>query len=463
MSVDLERRRKKDPFLSLSPIPDSMNGREHAAGNRWSAGEPNAATTADREEQHRHLLSAAPFRSSPPSTLLPHHPTAPPTSFTMSQDYDEFEFEYTKVSKSTRVINTPGTKKSQPTPSEPLNRLLYGKDLSEYANIPIDDLLNQLTEEELEELGNEVDPDDPHVPPSLRCKEQTKKAATGPLDRQKLLSYLKKYAMEQEDWPENKPFEIGTKRGKVWIPKETPRTAEDDDKIVLDLDEEQTLTGASDADLVDLAGILGLHSMMNQDQYYASITNKGQTGGAKFDSVVKAAQPKRVVPNLPDNDTDISKTTQQVIDNDPALKDLNWNNIKHIPRENFKKLFDGMKNNTNLERVSLSNTGLTDGPAQKLAEAIRENKNLLVVNVESNFISGAMIREIMKAINANQSVLEFRACNQRPQIMGNRVEMEVAKLVEQNHSLLRLGLNFDVPDARLRVVNKLQQNSDSSE
>ena len=254
-----------------------------------------------------------------------------------------------------------------------------------------------------------------------------------------------------------------TSTGKVYIPKETPRTSEDDDKIVLDLDEEQTLTGASDADLVDLAGILGLHSMMNQDQYYASITNKGQTGGAKFDSVVKSAKPKKMVPNLPDNDTDISKTTQQVIDNDPSLKDLNWNNIKHIPRDNFKKLFDGMKNNTNLERVSLSNTGLTDGPAQKLAEAIRENKNLLVVNVESNFISGAMIREIMKAINANQSVLEFRACNQRPQIMGNRVEMEVAKLVEQNHTLLRLGLNFDVPDARLRVVNKLQQNSDNSE
>lgn len=90
---------------------------------------------------------------------------------------------------------------------------MYGKDLSEYANIPIEDLLNQLTEEELEQLSNDVDPDDPHIPPSMRCKEQTKKGPTGPLDRQKLLQYLKKYAMEQEDWPENKPFQMGTKRG----------------------------------------------------------------------------------------------------------------------------------------------------------------------------------------------------------------------------------------------------------
>ena len=34
--------------------------------------------------------------------------------------------------KSTRVINTPWTEKSQPSLCEPLNRLLYGNDLSGY-------------------------------------------------------------------------------------------------------------------------------------------------------------------------------------------------------------------------------------------------------------------------------------------------------------------------------------------
>lgn len=250
--------------------------------------------------------------------------------------------------------------------------------------------------------------------------------------------------------------------GKVYVPKETPQTATDDMKIVLDLDEEQTLSTASDSDLVDLAGILGLHSMLNQDQYHASITNKGQMGGTKFESVVKASVPKKAVPILPDNDTDVSKTTQQVTENDSSLKTLNWNNIKHIPREVFKKLFDGLKSNSNLEKLSMSNTGMTDGPAAKLAEALKTNKSLTVLNLESNFISGAMIRDILKAINENQTILEFRACNQRPQVMGNRIEMEIAKLVEENSTLLRLGLNFDVPDARLRVANKLQANNDHS-
>lgn len=93
--------------------------------------------------------------------------------------------------------------------------LLYGKDLKEYENIPIDDLLNQLTEEELEQLSNEVDPDDPHIPPSMRCREQTKKGPTGPLDRKKLLEFLRNYALSQEDWPEDKPFKPGVKRGEL--------------------------------------------------------------------------------------------------------------------------------------------------------------------------------------------------------------------------------------------------------
>lgn len=80
--------------------------------------------------------------------------------------------------------------------------------------MPFEDLLDGLTPSEIEELSNEVDPDDPHIPPSMRCREQTKKGPTGPYNRKKLLEYLKKYAMEQEDWPENKSHEPGIKRGR---------------------------------------------------------------------------------------------------------------------------------------------------------------------------------------------------------------------------------------------------------
>ena len=117
---------------------------------------------------------------------------------------------------------------------------------------------------------------------------------------------------------------------------------------------------------MDLAGILGLHSMLSQDQYHASILNKGQLSHDKFESIVKATKPdqKKMPAPLPDNDTNPERTAQQIIDDDPALTELNWNNIKFIPRDTFKKLFNGVKNNSNLKTLRLSNTGLTDGPAE---------------------------------------------------------------------------------------------------
>lgn len=40
--------------------------------------------------------------------------------------------------------------------------------------------------------------------------------------------------------------------------------------------------------------------------------------------------------------------------------------------------------------------------------------------------------------------------------------MEITKLIEENKTLLRLGLCFDVPDARVRITERLQKNNDRS-
>lgn len=153
--------------------------------------------------------------------------------------------------------------------------------------------------------------------------------------------------------------------GKIWIPKPIERGPEE--KIMLDLEDDSILAleQASDADLVDLAGILGLHSMLNQDQYNAAILNKGQQPATdKFESVVKSTPPKKLLPPEPDNQVNPEETAKQVADNDPNLTELNWNNIKYIPRDTFKRLFNGLKTNNTLTELKLSNTGLTDGPAE---------------------------------------------------------------------------------------------------
>ena len=101
--------------------------------------------------------------------------------------------------------------------------------------------------------------------------------------------------------------------------------------------------------------------------------------------------------------------------------------------------------------------------SQTLVEALKKNKSLTTLNLESNFLSGVMLRNLIDAMNTNQTIIEFRASNQRPTILGNRIEMEIAKLVEQNTNLLRLGLTLDVADARMRVAQRLKKNKDASE
>jgi len=136
---------------------------------------------------------------------------------------------------------------------------LYGKSLKEYEDIDVDALLSQLTEEELEQLGQDlIDPDDPMVPPNQRCAYICKKADTGPLNRKQLLEYLEKRAREEPDREDCKPYKKET-RGKVWIPKETKPQATAFDDDISETEWDDALKKATEEELVDLAGELLLY------------------------------------------------------------------------------------------------------------------------------------------------------------------------------------------------------------
>lgn len=102
-----------------------------------------------------------------------------------------------------------------------------------------------------------------------------------------------------------------------------------EEQIAIDLGDEyeQALTDASQEEIIDLAAILGFHQMMNQDQYHASLLNKGQPIGLGWDGITKASTHK-VFPADKPNSTDVDDTIKRVKDNDHNLTDLNWNNIK---------------------------------------------------------------------------------------------------------------------------------------
>ncbi|KAL0882157.1 hypothetical protein ABMA27_000708 [Loxostege sticticalis] len=339
---------------------------------------------------------------------------------------------------------------------------LFGRELASYDEVDVDELLSKLTQEELTMLAKEVDPDDNFLPPNQRNNYQCEKDPTGPLNRKKLIEHINKQALETPDRPEVKPYVPGVIRGKKWIPPPQPEKQRDaEEQISIDLGDEyeQALDTASQEEIIDLAAILGFHSMMNQDQYHASLLNKGQPVGLGWDGITKATKPK-IFPMDPPNDTDPDDTVKRVQENDQKLTDLNWNNIKNISDEKFEKLFEALKTNTHLEVLSLVNVGLNDRTAQLLADALQVNSTLRVVNVETNFISPAGVVSLVRALLATTSVEEFRASNQRSQVLGNKIEMEITSLVEQNPTLLRLGLHLEYSDARHRVASHLQRNID---
>ncbi|XP_058817068.1 tropomodulin isoform X4 [Topomyia yanbarensis] len=359
-----------------------------------------------------------------------------------------FRIEETSSSTTTKTITTPAK--------------LYGKDLGAYDDVDVDELLAQLSPEEITLLAKEVDPDDSFLPPSQRTNYECDKEATGPLDRKKLIEHINKQAMETPDRPELEPFVPGVVRGKKWIPPpQEQRMQEAADQIAIDLGEEyeHALTDATQEEIIDLAAILGFHSMMNQDQYHASLLNKGQPVGLGWDGITKSSIQK-IFPAEAPNNTDPEEMIKRIKDDDSKLVDVNFNNIKNISDVQFEKLIEALQSNTHLEVLSLTNTGLTDRTALLLAAALERNHTLRVLNVETNFISPSVIVSLVRSLLTQMSIEEFRASNQRSQVLGNKIEMEITDLVEKNTTLLRLGLHLEFNDARHRVAAHLQRNID---
>lgn len=366
-----------------------------------------------------------------------------------------------KIVRTKLNIQETSTKTTTTTMTTPAK--LYGKDLSVYDDVDVDELLDKLTAEEISVLAKEVDPDDSFLPPSQRNSYECEKDPTGPLNRKKLIEHINKEAIETPDIPEIKPYVAGTVRGKKWIPPPQPiKEQEADEQIAIDLGDEyeHALSAASQDEIIDLAAILGFHSMMNQDQYHASLLNKGQPVGLGWDGITKASKQK-IFPVDPPNMTDTAETIKKVEDDESKFIDLNWNNIKNISDEKMFHLFEALNGNTHLETLSLVNCNLADRHVEKLARAIEENGTLRVVNVETNFISPQGVVRLIKALLKKKTVEEFRAANQRSQVLGNKIEMEITQLIEKNPTILRLGLHLEYNDARHRIATHLQRNIDT--
>merc|ERR1712223_1388769 len=87
--------------------------------------------------------------------------------------------------------------------------------------VDLEDLLNALSPEEVAHLVDEMaaDPDDKHMPASVRTAYRCEKEPTGDLNRDSLINCINEIALNTPDKEEAQKFEPGVKRGKVYVPK----------------------------------------------------------------------------------------------------------------------------------------------------------------------------------------------------------------------------------------------------
>ncbi|XP_048828301.1 tropomodulin-2-like [Brienomyrus brachyistius] len=333
--------------------------------------------------------------------------------------------------------------------------LPFSKDLEKYKDVNEDELLSKLTEEELKQLEcalEELDPENALLPAGMRQKSQTSKAATGPLDRERLLSFLEKEAMELQDREDVVPF-TGEKKGKAWVPKRKPAEALQEDTTTLDPELEEALSGATDTELCDLAAILGVHTLVTNAQGYDGACSKGG-----YSNVIKGETVKPVF-DEPPNPTNVEETLQRIKANDPTLKEVNLNNLKNIPIPTLKDFAKALEKNTHVKKFSLAASRSNDPIAVAFADMLRSNKTLKSLNLESNFMTSAGVQALVEALRDNDTLTEIKIDNQRQQL-GTKVEMEIAKMLESNHSITKFGYHFTQQGPRARAAAAVTKNND---
>ncbi|XP_034988014.1 tropomodulin-2 [Zootoca vivipara] len=334
----------------------------------------------------------------------------------------------------------------------------FRKELEKYKNINEDEILNKLSEDELKQLESvldDLDPENALLPAGFRQKDQTSKPATGPFDRERLLSYLEKQALEHQDIEDVVPF-TGEKKGKAFIPKERPIETRAEEKVTLDPELEEALASASDTELYDLAAVLGVHNLVNNPKFDEGTTTKD--GKETVKNVVKGEKVKPVFEEPP-NPTNVEASLQRIKANDPTLLEVNLNNIKNIPIPTLKDFAKALETNTHVTKFSLAATRSNDPVAIAFADTLKVNKTLKSLNVESNFITGTGILALVEALKGNETLTEIKIDNQRQQL-GTAVEMEIAQMLEENSQILKFGYQFTKQGPRTRVAAAITKNND---
>ncbi|KAB0406578.1 hypothetical protein E2I00_010387 [Balaenoptera physalus] len=165
----------------------------------------------------------------------------------------------------------------------------------------------------------------------------------------------------------------------------------------------------------------------------------------KEEKLVRGLEKGRAAPSVFD------EPLERVKSNDPEVTELNVNNSDCITPEILVRFAEALEFNTAVKVFALANTRADDHVAFAIAIMLKANKTITSLNLDSNHITGKGILAIFRALLQNTSLTELRFHNQR-HICGGKTEMEMAKLLKENTTLLKLGYHFELAGPRMTGV-----------
>lgn len=155
----------------------------------------------------------------------------------------------------------------------------------------------------------------------------------------------------------------------------------------------------------------------------------------------------------------LEELLEKVHKNVPEFTELNVNNSGVIKSKMLIQFAEALRHNTHVKILAFANTRADDHVACALANTLCTNKTLTSINLDSNHLTGKGIIALISALQHNTTLTELRFHNQR-HICGGKTEMEMAGVLRENNTLLKLGYHFQLPGPRMAVTSILSSNMD---
>ncbi|KAK1152681.1 leiomodin-1 [Acipenser oxyrinchus oxyrinchus] len=364
----------------------------------------------------------------------------------------------------------------------------------------IDNLLADLSPEEMKELEKELDVEDPDykVPVGLRQRNQTDKHPSKCYNRGAMLDYCERetkkliereLSVEQgEEEPDGRETKAGEPEKQVECDpgkdnrkedrlRRMGRSREERSSQSNSKETEEKSKQAREKPKKDLKTGKEERTATKEDKKDTDKEQKCMEYESRDESSTKTSEncPAKDVTDSPvskvkeeeeeEEDEEeaapsiFDETLEKIQNNDPELTELNVNNSEVIKTDMLMRFSEALKTNTFVKVFALANTRADDHVAIAIGAMLRTNKTVKSLNLDSNHLTSKGISAVVRALQCNSTLTELRFHNQR-HICGGKTEMEMAKILKENSTLLKLGYHFELAGPRMTMTNILSRNMD---